>query len=299
MVNITARGYTGRGTAVSLGFFDGLHLGHIEVIKETLLHKELNSVVFTFGNKTLLPKFSTRENIISYDLRMELLEKIGIDYVFVADFASIRDYSAEEFVDKILVEKLKAKFVTCGYDFHFAKGGTADAETLKSICADRGIEVKIIPAVKIGDRIVSSGFIRELIRSGDVATANKFLGYELTYVLEVKHGNAIGRTLGFPTINQFIPKGNVIPKFGVYKSWTQIKGFNYPSVTNIGTKPTIPEKEKREPNMETHIIGYHGDLYGLKARVVLRSFLREERKFDTLEDLKAQLELDKTATLKL
>ncbi|MCM1488212.1 MAG: adenylyltransferase/cytidyltransferase family protein, partial [Firmicutes bacterium] len=113
MTDITEKGRPAREAAVALGFFDGLHLGHIEVIKQALNHPEFNSAVLTFNDKTALPKFKERKNIISYDLKTELLSKIGIDYIFAPDFADLRDLWAEEFVDKILIERLNAKFVSC------------------------------------------------------------------------------------------------------------------------------------------------------------------------------------------
>lgn len=298
MTDITARGCKKR-SAVALGFFDGLHLGHIEVIKQALMKPELFSVVFTFNNKTMLPKFKERENIISYDLKLELLSRIGTDYIFAPDFADLRDLSAEEFVDKVLVERLNVGFVACGYDFRFARGGKADAAELMRICQERGIEVCVVPAVMIDGEPVSSTSIRKLIRQGDMVSANRLLGYELTYVLEVVEGKKNGRKIGFPTINQIIPEGMIVPRFGVYKSWTQIGKRNYPSITNIGLKPTIEleEGEERTPEMETHIIGFSGDLYGLRARVVLREFMREERRFDSLEELGKQLERDKASVL--
>ena len=302
MIDITAKG-SKTPSAVALGFFDGLHLGHIEVIRQAMSLAEadgISSVIFTFNDKTMLPKFKTRQNIIGYDLKLELLAKIGVNYIYAPDFATARDLTPEEFVNDILIEKLHAKYVTCGYDFRFGKGGAADAEELSRLCALKGVQVTVGPAVTLDGQIVSSTSIREMIRNGDVATANRMLGYELTYVLEVKRGNQIGKTMGFPTINQIIPAGNVTPKFGVYKSWAQIKGHNYPAITNIGVKPTIALRdgeEAREPEMETHIIGFGGDLYGLRARVTLREFMREEKKFSSLDELKAQLELDKQAVL--
>ena len=277
MTDITAKGKPARETAVALGFFDGLHLGHIEVIKQTLDHPEYNSVVLTFNDKTVLPKFKERENIISYDLKTELLSKIGIDYIFAPDFADLRDLWAEEFVDKILTERLNARFVACGYDFRFAKGGRSTAEDLAEICKSRGIE------------------------AGDIRQANRLLGYELTYYLEVSEGKQNGRTIGFPTINQTIPAGMVVPKRGVYKSWTQIKGKNYPSITNVGIKPTVAldAGERRSTIMETHIIGFNGNLYHQKVRVILREYMRPEQKFRNMEELKNQLTEDRKLAMSL
>ena len=300
MTDITIRGIKEK-SAVALGFFDGLHLGHIEVIQRALAKRNLCSVIFTFNDKTMLPKFTERQNIISYDLKIELLAKIGADYIFAPDFADLRDLSPEEFVEEILVKRLNAQFVACGYDFRFAKGGSAGAEDLTRICGEKGIEVSVVPAVTVEGEPVSSTVIRGLIRNGDVKRANELLGYELTYILEVEQGKHNGRKMGFPTINQVIPDGMAVPRFGVYKSWTQIKGHSYPSITNIGVKPTIAldEGEERIPLMETHIIGFSGDLYGLKARVSLREYMREERRFDSMEELAKQLEKDKQAACSL
>lgn len=300
MTDITIKGSKEK-SAVALGFFDGLHLGHIEVIQSALAKRELCSVIFTFNDKTMLPKFKERQNIISYDFKIELLAKIGADYIFAPDFADLRDLSPEEFVEEILVKRLNAQFVACGYDFRFAKGGSADAEDLTRICKEKGIEVSVVPAVRVEGEPVSSTVIRGLIGDGDVKRANELLGYELTYILEVEHGKQNGKKMGFPTINQVIPDGMTVPKFGVYKSWTQLRGHSYPSITNIGVKPTIEldEGEERVPLMETHIIGYSGDLYGLKVRVSLREYMREEKRFDSMEELAKQLEKDKQAACSL
>ncbi|MCM1486968.1 MAG: hypothetical protein NC203_01255, partial [Firmicutes bacterium] len=189
----------------------------------------------------------------------------------------------------------------CGYDFRFAKGGRSTAEDLAEICKSRGIEAAIVPAVKVDGEPVSSTAIRDLITVGDIRQANRLLGYELTYYLEVTEGKQNGRKIGFPTINQTIPTGMVVPKRGVYKSWTQIKGKNYPSITNVGIKPTIAldAGEKRDMLMETHIIGFNSDLYHQKVRVVLREYMRQEKKFQNLEQLKDQLTEDKKLAMSL
>lgn len=300
MIDITVTGSKEK-TAVALGFFDGLHLGHIEVIKQALTSFKLGSAVFTFNNKTVLPKFKERQNIISYDLKTEFLSNMGVDYIYAPDFADLRDLSPEEFVEEILVKTLNAEFVACGYDFRFAKGGKADAQDLARLCGERGIKVSVVPAVKVDGEPISSTAIRELIRKGDVKRANVLLGYELTYCLTVIKGKQNGRKMGFPTINQEIPEGMLAPKNGVYKSWTQINGHSYPSITNIGVKPTIAldEGEQRTVQMETHIIGYSGDLYGQNVRVIFREYMRDERRFDSMEQLAQQLEKDKRAACTL
>ena len=299
MTDITAAGFGDGKSAVALGFFDGLHLGHTQVIMQALL-QELTPIVFTFSNRSVLPKFTRREDIINYDFKLELLESMGVKHIYAPDFADIKDMTAEQFVREILVERLGADFVSCGYDFHFAKGGTADADTLCELCGKHGIRVCVVPAVKIDGETVSSTLIRQLIKSGDIEKANCFLGYELTCSLEVIHGKQNGKKMGFPTINQAIPEGMTIPKQGVYKSRTRVNDTEYPSITNIGVKPTIDleENEIRSPIMETHIIGFDGDLYGKRVTVSLLSFMREERKFSGLQELSEQLEKDKKLAIK-
>ena len=294
MTDITVAGFSGGKSAVALGFFDGLHLGHTQVIVQALL-QELVPIVFTFSNSSVLPKFTKREDIINYDFKLELFEKMGVKHVYAPDFADVKDMTAEQFVEEILVKRLHAGFVSCGYDFRFAKGGKADADALRELCGRQGIEVCVVPAVKIDGETVSSTLIRKLIKDGDIEKANCFLGYELTYSLEVIHGKKNGKKMGFPTINQTIPAGMTVPKQGVYKSRTQIGGAGYPSITNIGVKPTIrlEEGEVRSPLMETHIIGFDGDLYGERVSVSLLGFMREERKFSGLQELSEQLEKDK------
>ena len=298
MTDITAAGFKDGKSAVALGFFDGLHLGHTQVIVQTLL-QELTPIVFTFSRRSVLPKFKQREDIIAYDYKSELLDSMGVKHIFAPDFSDVKDMTAEQFVQEILIDRLNAAFVSCGYDFRFAKGGTADADTLRELCGRHGIKVSVVPAVEIEGETVSSTRIRELIKNGETEKANRFLGYELTYYLEVIHGKKNGRKMGFPTINQTIPEGMTVPKQGVYKSRTQVGGTDYPSVTNIGVKPTInlEEGEVRDPLMETHIIGFNGELYGERVRVSLLSFMREERKFDGLRELSRQLEKDKKSAI--
>ncbi len=280
-------------SAVALGFFDGLHLGHIAVVARTLLRENLCPVVFTFNDKTALPKFKGQKGhcIVTHEQKMSIFEKIGAEYIYAPDFNDIKDYSAEDFVEKILKNLLCASLVVCGYDFRFGKGGEGNPEKLKELCARYGIECEIVPAVTVDGENVSSTVIREKIRNGDISGANKCLGYELSYNLPVIEGNHIGRTIGFRTINQQLPDYMVKPKNGVYKSWTVAEGKTYRSITNIGVKPTVTENG--ETVMETHIIGFDGDLYGKEISVALREYLRPEEKFNSLEELKAQLEKDK------
>ena len=279
-------------TAVALGFFDGLHLGHTEVIKRAMLKPGLKSVIFTFNDNTPLPKFQSKEGscIITHEQKLMLFEKLGIDYIFAPDFSHVKDVTAEDFVRLVLAERLNAAYVVCGYDFRFGKGGEGNPEMLSRICSELGIECETVPAVQVDGEIVSSTAIRKLIREGNVEKANKLLGYELSYSIPVIEGNRLGRTIGFPTINQIIPPEMVQPKRGVYASWTVVDGKTYKSITNIGVKPTV--RSSGEVVTETYIIGFSGDLYGKTVRISLRFFLREEVKFEGLSSLGEQLARD-------
>lgn len=286
-------------TAVALGYFDGLHLGHIGVITAALNQRHLKTAVFTFNCDTTLPKFYNPEDIISFENKCELMRKVGVEYLYAPDFADVCGYPAEEFISEILVKRLNAGFACCGRNFRFGKGGSGTPEILKELGKRYGIEVQIVPDVCHNGEIISSTHIRELIREGDIEQANTLLGYDLWYRLPVIHGNHIGKTLDFPTINQVIPETNIIPRYGAYKSFVEIDGRYYRGITNIGVKPTVTERHDGSGAvMETHIIGFDGDLYGQKISVSLVRFLRPEKKFSTLDELKKQLSLDREEALK-
>ena len=280
---------TNKKTAVALGMFDGVHLGHVEVINSALRQKELTPAVFTF--RVLNTK---NKSIIPYQMKFALLKAAGIKTIYSSDFDSIRDLSAREFVKQILVEKMNCGHVSCGWNFTFSKNAAADANELKQICDEYGIEVCIIPPVTLasedGDFAISSTRIREAIQNGDIALANKMLGHDLTYDLEVVEGAKLGRKLGAPTINQILPEDCILPKFGVYKSRVLVDVIHYTAITNIGTKPTV--NSGNTPLIESHIPGFNMELYGQSVTVSLQEFIREEKKFNSLEELKAQIHLD-------
>ncbi len=299
MIDITYNARAAEKTAVALGYFDGLHLGHIGVISAAMKQEPLKSAVFTFNCDTTLPKFQEPEDIISFENKKELFEKIGVEYLYAPDFAEVCGFSDEEFITEILVKRLNAGYACCGSNFRFGKKGMGTPERLREIGAKYGIKAETVPDICHNGVMISSTHIRELIREGKITEANELLGYELWYKLEVIHGNEIGKKLlSYPTINQIIPKSNVIPRRGVYKSYVGARGKIYKGVTNIGIKPTI--KNRRDGNgvvMETHIIGFDGDLYGQKISVSLVSFIRPEMKFSDLKDLKKQIAADLKAAL--
>lgn len=296
MIDITYGFPPKEKTAVALGYFDGLHLGHIEVIGEAMafarLHKpDMASAVFTFNCDTTLPKFQRQEDIISFENKCEMLQRMGVDYIFAPDFAEVCTLTAEDFVKEILVKRLNADFACCGGNFRFGKNGAGTPQLLCELAKkSRMSKVHIVEDVCLDGEMISSTRIRGLLRKGEIEQANRLLGYDMWYRLEVVHGNELGRTMAFPTINQIIPKTNIVPCLGVYESRVEIGGRKYVGITNIGIRPTV--SNNGETVMETHIPDFSGDLYGQNISISLCRFIRPEKRFDSIKELKDQISED-------
>lgn len=296
MIDITYGFPPKEKTSVALGYFDGLHLGHIEVIGEAMAFARLHkpgtaSAVFTFNCDTTLPKFQRQEDIISFENKCELLERMGVDFIFAPDFAEVCGLTAEDFVKEILVKRLNADFASCGGNFRFGRNGSGTPELMTSLAERYGMSgVRIVEDVCLDGEMISSTRIRELIRKGDIEEANKLLGYDMWFRLTVVHGNELGRTISFPTINQIIPKTNIIPRFGVYESRVEISGTKYAGITNIGVRPTV--SDTGETVMETHILDFDGDLYGQNISISLCRFIRPEQKFNNIDELRSRISED-------
>ncbi len=287
-------------TAAALGFFDGLHTGHRAVIDGACKAGErlgLPVSVLTFRGEPDLPKFGGRRDmcLMTYDDKKEMLHACGVKYVFAYDFGQVRDIEPEKFFCDMILGEMNAAYISCGEDFRFGKGGAGDSGMLAELCKESGIGFELIPAYKIDGDPVSSTHIRELIRGGKISEAVKLLGHPFSYTLPVLHGKQLGRTIGFPTINQVIPEYMVRPKYGVYAGRAAVVGKTYPAITDIGVKPTV--KSDMTEIMETHIIGYSGDLYGKTVKVELMKEIRPEKKFGDLEELKNQLLSDSETAL--
>lgn len=288
-----------KGTAVALGYFDGIHIGHQAVLNKALEKAEekgLTPVVMLFDihpRKLLTGKVPPM--LLSEERKRVLLKGMGFE-VFDFDFREAMNYSPEEFEEKILLGQLNAGVVVCGYDYHYGKGGKGNPETLKNELTPKNIEVYSLSPVYLGDEAVSSTKIRHLISDGKIEKANSMLGNYFTYDFTVEKGDGIGHKLGFPTINQFFPEDFIIPKYGVYASRVKIEGKYYSSVTNIGTRPTVSGENMRS---ETCIFDFEGDLYGRNVEVSLMKFLREERKFASLYELKEAVNKDITKAKEL
>lgn len=284
------------GAVVAMGLFDGLHYGHRTVIRYAVeiagRIPGTSPAVFTFDTASVTSKGDGGvDYILSREMKFELLESLGVKYVYSPDFSNFKDLDGERFVQLVLCDKFFAKCAVCGEDFRFGKGAKWGVKELDVLCKKRGIKLYSVPKVteNCGERI-SSTMIRGLIREGKIELANMLLGSGFALKLPVAYGRKLGRTLDFPTINQYFPKRQIVPKYGVYASRTEVCGGIYKSVTNIGVKPTVGSDA---PLAETYIIDYSGDeLYGETAKVTLTAFIRPERKFGSVDELKAQIAED-------
>lgn len=286
------------GTAVALGFFDGLHRGHRNVISSAVNEKKngLTAVCLTFLQSPKNVLTNTESNALMTDSdKLKTLETLGVDHTFQADFRQIMDMSAQSFFKDILVDKLNAKKLFCGFNYHFGKNGEGDVQLLQDLCDKHNVELTVVPPEENDGEVVSSTLIRNLISAGNVKKANELLCSEFGFCSIVEHGKKLGRTLGTPTINQPLLKELAIPKFGVYASRVTLEdGNSYCGVTNIGIKPTVGGSV---PVCETWMPQYDGDeIYGQNVDIRLLEFIREEKKFADIEELKnAILENGKSA----
>lgn len=279
--------------AVALGLFDGVHLGHREVIGYPVKHEKSGFIpsVFTFGSNSLSEKQGRKiEYIYTDSQKKRLIEALGIHEVFSSDFEEIKMLTGEEFAMNILVKKLHAAYVVCGKDFRFGSKASCGIKELAEFGRKYGFEAEIAEDVQSGGENVSSNRIREMLKAGEIQSANRLLGENYRIDGEVVHGRQLGRTLNFPTVNQLYGENQLIPRKGVYFSETEADGIHYASVTNIGVKPTVGAEAN--PLAETHILDYSGNLYGKSITVRLKEFVRDERKFSSAEELRRQIEKD-------
>ena len=275
-----------QGTAVALGYFDGIHIGHKSVLMKALekaKEKDLVPVVTLFDiHPRKLLSGEVPPIITTEEKKRKILTDMGFE-IFDFDFRQGMNYEPEEFIDKILVDTLSAKAVFCGFDYHYGKGGKGNVETLREALSKKGIEFDAVEPVFSGDAVVSSTAIRQFITDGEIEKANEMLGEYFSYDFSVNKGDGLGRTWGFPTINQSFPEDFIIPKRGVYVSETEFDGKSYLSVTNVGIRPTVADGGIRS---ETCILDFSGDLYGKNVKVKLIKYLREEKKFPNVDELR-------------
>ena len=279
-------------SAVTLGSFDGLHKGHISVIACALeLQKEhgLLPLVLLFDRHPMLSiSGKAPDMLLQPSLRDELIAQTGAGRRIVP-FREVRDMSCREFFEKILIGKLNAGGICCGWNYRFGKNNEGGTDELKALCEEYGVELKVTPPVDFGGEPISSTRIRQAVENGNIVLANEMLGRKFRYKLTVVDGQHRGRLIGSPTINQRFDEGFVKPKKGVYASVTVVDGREYPSVTNIGLRPSFENEDFRS---ETCILGFSGNLYGQEIEVRLSEYLRDEIKFGSMQELSEQIRRD-------
>lgn len=279
-------------SAVALGNFDGLHLGHAKLIEEITKRKGTDSYVYTFKvhpNKFIFDDPSSVRLLIDNEQKIEILAQMGVGHICFEDFENVRDMSPADFVKKVLIDTLNCDIAVCGYNFTFGKKGAGNSEFLKSELAKYGALCIVVDPVTYNGIPVSSTRIRSLIESGAVDEAAQLLGRFYAIRRPVLHGRMLGRTMGIPTVNQSFDDDSVRPANGVYICRVLVNGEEYPAVCDVGTKPTVNGKELLA---ETHIIGYDGNLYGETVEVAFLKRLRTEKKFSDTEELKTVIQND-------
>ena len=279
-------------TAVAVGFFDGIHIGHQAVVARALAHRreKMAAVVFSFTVDDTVPARKKNAHwLMSSRQKAARLSQMGVDLLLEPPFSAISGMAPEEFA-RFLAEDLHARAVCCGYDYRFGKGACAGAEDLRRLLAPYGAVVETVDAVIDDGEPVSSTRIRALLEAGELLQANRLLGAPFALEAPVIHGRGLGHSIGFPTANQRFPEGFLVPKYGVYATRVLADGAAYPAVTNIGVKPTVGGDTL--PGAESNLLDFSGDLYGKTICVEFLGYLRAEQNFGSVEALSAQIACD-------
>ncbi|SCH06815.1 MULTISPECIES: bifunctional riboflavin kinase/FAD synthetase [unclassified Romboutsia] len=281
-------------SVVTIGKFDGLHNGHKVLIKKAVQcskKRRIKSVVFTFENHPAnYFRNHSVKNIIRDKDKMEKLSYLGIDIVVNVPFdEEMTKISADDFAKKILKEKLGAKKVIVGHDFTFARNKEGNAKLLKLLGAKYDFKVEVVNPVKINNIRVSSTYIRNLIAEGSVNKVKEYLGRNYQLEGEVIKSKQLGRTIGFPTANMKIEGEMLIPKCGIYATKVYLDEKTYFGATNIGYNPTVNGDNL---SVETNILDFNEDIYGKFIKIEFLERIRDEKKFNSLEELKSQLKID-------
>lgn len=286
--------YIEKETAVAIGKFDGVHMGHRRLLLEILEQKKkgLSACVFTFDpTPAVLFGLSDGKELTTKEEKRSLFERLGVDILI--EFPLSRETAAispEDFVRDILVRRMNTRFIAAGSDLSFGNKGAGNAALLEKMSEQMGFSVKTIEKISIEGTPVSSTHIRKLIEEGRLEQAVRMLGMPYIIKGKVVHGNRIGRTLGFPTVNQLPTTDKLLPPNGVYYSDIRVGDKQYQGITNIGCKPTVTEE--KVIGVESFIFDFSEEIYDEEIEVYLHEFKRPEMQFSGLEELKAKLQQD-------
>ena len=291
----------GKPSVIALGCFDGVHKAHVAIIckaVEIANDRALDSLVWSFTEppKKFYAPFST-PILSGKDEKERLIEALGTDVLLSVEFnEKISAIEAEEFFYEYMLHRLKAAHIVCGYNFNFGKGGKGNTEMLKKLCAENGIGFTAISSVTVDGIAVSSSTIRSLLREGKFEEARMLLGHNYAISGTVTHGQHLGTSLGFPTINQAFDEGDCPLAMGVYLTEAHVGNAKFFGITNVGCRPTVNGKGVIA---ETNIFDFSDDLYGKQVRVEFIHFMRPERRFESIDALSAQVHEDIETAKKL
>lgn len=284
----------GEPTAVAIGKFDGLHLGHRKLLREIIAQKEdgLKAAVFTFDpSPEIFFGMNPSRELSTNSEKRQLFEEIGIDilveFPFNKETAAI---SPESFVIDILRKRMNAAFVAAGTDLSFGAMGKGNFELMSSLARHLDFEAKKIDKIERNGKVISSTLIRELVEKGNMEEAAACLGEPYRITGKIVHGRALGRRIGIPTLNQIPPADKLLPPYGVYYSEVRADGKVFKGMTNIGIKPTVTDEHRT--TAETYLYDFSGDLYGEYADVKLLTFRRPEQRFADIDELKRTMQED-------
>lgn len=288
-------------TYIALGSFDGLHLGHISLVNKTIeLAKENNakSMVFTFKTHPLMtinPELAPKL-LMDNNTKVSVLKNTGLDIINMVTFdKNLMKMNPEDFIVNLL-NHYKARGLVVGFNYRFGYKNLGDAEMLSKLSEKYGFSLYVEAPVKFKDQVVSSSMIRGIIADeGDIDKANKLLATPFAMNGDVIRGKQLGRTIGFPTANLNYNKQSVIPRGGVYYTAVEYKKKFYKGITNIGYNPTVNDNKL---SIETHILDFNENIYNKKIKVYFIERIRDEKKFDSLQELTKQLEKDKEYAVK-
>ncbi len=283
-------------TVLCLGNFDGVHVGHQKLIVETLTradalrgeYPEIKSGVWFFRRAPLeIIADKPLPHIADLRQKLEIFAELGLDLAYIYDYEDIGDFSPRRFVDEILKKECGCVFAVCGFNFKFGYKAMGTAGLLSDLMNGNA---SIVEPITLDGETVSSSKIRQCIADGQIEKVNTLLGRNYSIKSTVIHGKQLGRKLGIPTINQRIGTDMALLKKGIYVSRSNIDGQWFPSVSNIGLRPSV--EDSSVVNCETYIIGFNGDLYDREIKVEFLKRLRDEKKFDSVDALKAQINAD-------
>jgi riboflavin kinase/FMN adenylyltransferase len=291
-----------KGSALTLGNFDGIHLGHQTLLQKTVEQSkilEIPSVVVTYypNPSVVLGKRPSFKYLTPEYTKERLIGSYNIDYLVVLEFTeALSRMSAEDFLENIIIQKLNAKYIVIGYNHFFGADRRGDIRLLEANAERLGYRVELKDAVVNGDQKISSSAIRKYLESGEVNLANNLLGRQFFLEGKVAEGDKRGRTIGFPTANLQIPQDVLLPSIGVYAGYTVVGGKAFKSMINVGKNPTF---DGENLHIESNIFDFSEDIYGHSMEIRFVQKIRDEVKFDGIESLKKQLLIDKEASLKI